>query len=97
MVQALDIGNGPYGRMALSYVDGDRGAYGVGTRKPLSFDPALYEECTTAFDTFSNLVAKHRPAIDFDLVNPCTRAQKGRLTRLGEYALGMLIKQGPLY
>ena len=98
IVQGLDIGNGPYGRMAVSYVDGEeQGGYGVGTRQMLSFDPELYGECTTAFDTLSRVAAKHRPEIEFDLVNPCTKAQKGGLARIGGYALGILTKQLVLY
>ncbi len=83
--------------MVLSYVDGEQGGYGVGTRQVLSTNPALSAECMASFNNFARIIAKHDPEVEFDLVNPCAKPQKGALDSVGQYALDMLVKQAPLY
>ena len=85
VVMGLDIGNGQYGKMALSYLDGEHGGYGVGTRQVLSMDPALSTDCTAALNTFRGLVARRDIRIDFELNDPCVKPPKGILAIVKEF------------
>ncbi|KAK3938001.1 hypothetical protein QBC46DRAFT_356153 [Diplogelasinospora grovesii] len=73
VVQSPDIGNGPYGRLALSYVDIEHGGYGVGSRQMLSTDPAHARDCHSAQRTFRNIAAKYglEAKLKFQIGNPC--------------------------
>jgi len=73
VVQSLDIGNGPYGRLALSYVDIEQGGYGVGSRQMLSTDPAHARDCHSALRTVRNIAAQYglESKLKFQIGNPC--------------------------
>ena len=92
VVVALDLGNPPYGNLALSYIDDRIGGYGVGSRQVLSVSEGTADECEAAFSTLSTLVKKHEPNLGFELVNPCFRAPRGSFESL-RWFLGGLFRQ----
>ena len=76
VVKPLDIGNPPFGKLALSYVDMAYGAYGVGSRQVLSDDLQTTHECESAYMTFEKIVAKYKPNLQFGMANPCVYTSK---------------------
>lgn len=92
VVVALDLGNPPYGSLALSYIDDQVGGYGVGSRQVLSVREKTADECEAAFSTFSTIVSKYEPYLEFDLVNPCFKASRGSLESI-RGVLGNLFRQ----
>lgn len=96
VVMALDLGNPPYGNLALSYVDDRRGGYGVGSRQVLSVSQETADECRAAFNTFSAIVQKHEPKLAFEMVNPCFRASKGSIESIRLVLVGLFKQQNAL-
>jgi hypothetical protein len=68
-IKPLDIGNGDYGKIAVSYIDDDDSGlrvYGIGTREVLSGS-----ECQKALGTLKWSLKKWDPNLGFILEDVC--------------------------
>ncbi|EPE24599.1 hypothetical protein GLAREA_08452 [Glarea lozoyensis ATCC 20868] len=68
-IKALDIGNGDYGKMAVSYIDDadtELRVYGIGTREILGG-----EKCREALGTLEWVLQRWKPDLGFELVDIC--------------------------
>lgn len=72
----MNVGNGEYGQIAVSYIDeGELKVYGVGTRQILSGGAQTVEECGKAFRTLKGVLESHKPDLNFELIDPCVTSK----------------------
>ena len=74
VLAALDLGNGEFGQLGLSYFDKPGGAFAVGTRQVLSAmdtSAELLRECHDAFATMIKVQDIYSLDLPFKLENLC--------------------------
>jgi hypothetical protein len=68
-IKSLDVGNGDYGKMAVSYIDDEDTelqVYGIGTREILGG-----EVCKEALGTLEWAFERWKPDLGFELADVC--------------------------